>query len=196
MEREGTRSQPGAIHIARHGRPALARDVRIDWREFRVWWGKYDESGLADGESPPPKLCQAAARSHILFSSTLRRSIETAAAVAEGRPVIQDPIFVEAPLPPPRIPGRRSPDAWGVWSRAAWWMGDSKEMESREAGELRAEAAVATLTARALRGETVILLAHGWFNRMMRPVLRRQGWRCVHDGGDGYWSFRSYEKSV
>jgi broad specificity phosphatase PhoE len=147
---------------------------------------------LADTTNTPAP--DAAAKSDVLYSSTLRRSIETAAAVAGARPVIQDPVFVEAPLPPPRIPGKRSPDAWGVWSRAAWWMGDSKEMESREAAELRAEAAVATLTARALRGETVMLLAHGWFNRMMRPVLRAQGWRCVRDGGDGYWSFRTYEK--
>lgn len=196
MEREVTGRQPGTIHIVRHGRPALDRSVKIDWRAFRDWWAQYDASGLAEGQAPPPALCEAARRSNVLFSSTLRRSIETAAAVAEGREVLQDPVFVEAPLPPPRIPGRRSPDAWGVWSRAAWWMGDSKEMESREAAELRAEAAVATLTARALRGETVMLLAHGWFNRMMRPVLRAQGWRCVHDGGDGYWSFRSYEKTL
>jgi len=194
MEREVTRSHTGAIHIVRHGRPALDRTVKLDWRAFREWWKAYDEGGLATDQAPPQALCDAAAKSDVLYSSTLRRSIETAAAVAGARPVIQDPVFVEAPLPPPRIPGKRSPDAWGVWSRAAWWMGDSKEMESREAAELRAEAAVATLTARALRGETVMLLAHGWFNRMMRPVLRAQGWRCVRDGGDGYWSFRTYEK--
>jgi hypothetical protein len=29
---------------------------------------------------------------------------------------------------------------------------------------------------------------------MMRPVLRKQGWREVEDGGDAYWSFRRYEK--
>ena len=29
---------------------------------------------------------------------------------------------------------------------------------------------------------------------MMRPVLLRQGWRCVEDGGDNYWSYRRYEK--
>ena len=131
------------------------------------------------------------------FGSAANLNINSRCLVLDGtyrRSTEGEPVFVEAPLPPPRIPGKRSPDAWGVWSRAAWWMGDSKEMESREAAELRAEAAVATLTARALRGETVMLLAHGWFNRMMRPVLRAQGWRCVRDGGDGYWSFRTYEK--
>jgi hypothetical protein len=28
----------------------------------------------------------------------------------------------------------------------------------------------------------------------MRPVLRRQGWRCVEDQGDAYWAYRRYEK--
>ena len=39
----------------------------------------------------------------------------------------------------------------------------------------------------------VALFAHGWFNRMLRPELKRQGWTCVRDGGDGYWSWRRYE---
>ena len=39
----------------------------------------------------------------------------------------------------------------------------------------------------------VYLAAHGWFNRMLRPELKKLGWRCVRDGGDSYWSFRIYE---
>ena len=66
--------------------------------------------------------------------------------------------------------------------------------ETRRQAEVRAEAAVATLTAQALRGQNVLLCAHGWFNRMMRPVLKAQGWREVEDLGDKYWSYRRYEK--
>jgi broad specificity phosphatase PhoE len=65
-------------------------------------------------------------------------------------------------------------------------------MESKAEAKVRAEAAVATLTAQALRGQNVLLCAHGWFNRMMRPVLKRQGWREVEDHGDEYWSYRRY----
>ena len=39
----------------------------------------------------------------------------------------------------------------------------------------------------------VYLAAHGWFNRMLRPELKKLGWKCVRDGGDSYWSFRVYE---
>ena len=43
-------------------------------------------------------------------------------------------------------------------------------------------------------GRDVVLAAHGWFNRMLRPQLKKRGWANVHDGGDKYWSFRIYQK--
>jgi broad specificity phosphatase PhoE len=189
-----TGSRPGVIVVARHGRPKGDRRVRIDWRGYIDWWAQYDRDGLSPGQTPPPALVELAAASHVVFASSLQRAIETAQAVAPGREIVIDPIFVEAPLPPPPIPGKRRAKDWGVWARAAWWLGRSAGQESRPEAERRAEAAVATLTARALRGENVLLCAHGWFNRMLRPILQAQGWRCVEDRGDKYWSHRRYEK--
>lgn len=184
----------GTIVIARHGKPDVDRRVRIGWRDYLDWWANYDRVDLHADERPPPELLAHAEQADLIYASTLPRAIRTAEAVAAGREVLTDPVFVEAPLPPPPLWGKHSPTAWGVWSRVFWWFGRHGGQESRPQAELRAEAAVATLTARALRGENVLLCAHGWFNRMMRPVLKRQGWRCVYDGGDQYWSFRKYEK--
>lgn len=184
----------GTITIARHGRPDADRTVRIDQHGYRVWWADYDRANLHPGQCPPDKLIKHAEQADIIYASTLPRAIRTAEAVAGGRDVITDPVFVEAPLPPPPLWGKHSPRAWGVWARIAWWMGRHDGGETRQQAELRAEAAVATLTAQALRGQNVLLCAHGWFNRMMRPVLRRQGWREVENGGDSYWSYRRYEK--
>jgi broad specificity phosphatase PhoE len=185
---------PGWIALARHGRPKGDRSVRVDWRGYEAWWAQYDRDGLRPEQPPPAKLCAIAAKAHTVFSSTLARAVESAAAIASGRAVLQDAVFVEAPLPPPRIGGKRRPGFWGVLARVSWILGHAPGVESRKEAELRAEAAVATLTARALRGENVLLCAHGWFNRMMRPVLLRQGWRCVEDQGDSYWAYRRYEK--
>lgn len=189
-------SHPGTgwIAIGRHGRPALSRDVRITAAEYRDWWRRYDEGGLAHDQSPPQALRDMAQQADLLLSSTLRRAIETAEAVAEGRVIQHDELFVEAPLPPPPVLGRRSPSEWGVWARCAWWMGLSGGQESRKAAEARAELAADRLIAHAEAGQNVLLCAHGWFNRMMRPVLLERGWRCAIDGGDNYWSFRRYEK--
>jgi broad specificity phosphatase PhoE len=182
----------GHIVIARHGQPHADRKVRIDREGYRAWWKNYDLARLHPDERPPEKLHAHARASDVIFASTLPRAIHTAELVADGRQIVTDPVFVEAPLPPPALFGRRSPRAWGVWSRAAWWLGGHEDGESRREAEVRAEAAVATLTAQALRGQNVLLCAHGWFNRMMRPVLKSQGWREVEDQGDRYWSLRRY----
>lgn len=194
LEKRAAAKPPGAIIVARHGEPDCDRTVRIDWRDYIEWWDAYDRSGLAPNQAPSPALVAAAANADVFFASPLRRAVETAAAVSRDRQAIIDEVFVEAPLPPPPLWGRRTPRAWGVYARISWWLGRAAGRETRRAAEQRAEAAVATLTARALRGETVVLVAHGWFNRMMRPVLKRQGWREVEDHGDTYWSFRRYEK--
>ena len=184
---------PGWIAIGRHGRPALSREVRLTAAEYRDWWRRYDEGGLAADQSPPPALRQLAAEADLLLSSTLPRAIETAQAIAEGRSIQHDAIFIEAPLPPPRVPGRRTPGEWGVWARCAWWLGASDGQETRQEAEARAVEAAHRLIASARAGRNVLLCAHGWFNRMMRPVLLQAGWSCAIDGGDTYWSFRRYE---
>jgi broad specificity phosphatase PhoE len=184
---------PGWIVLARHGQPDADQTVKITWREYVAWWAAYDAAGLMAGQTPPEPLRVLGAQADIVLSSTLPRSVETAAAAAAGRPVQSDSVFVEAPLPPPPIPGRYRPKRWGVYARISWWLGRAAGGESRGQAELRAKAAATTLMARALRGQNILLCAHGWFNRMMRPVLLAWGWRCVHDGGDGYWSYRKYE---
>lgn len=189
-----TAAQIGTIVIARHGQPNVNRNVRVDRRGYRDWWANYDRSGLHPDEKPPERLQALAGRADLIYASTLQRAIHTAQMLAGGREISTDPVFIEAPLPPPPIWGRRRPGAWGVWARAAWWLGWHEGGETRPQAEVRAEAAVATLTAQALRGQNVLLCAHGWFNRMMRPVLRAQGWRELENGGDNYWSFRRYEK--
>jgi broad specificity phosphatase PhoE len=184
----------GSIVIARHGQPHADRTVRIDQGGYRDWWKGYDLARLHPDETPPERLAELAKKSDIVFASTLARAIHTAEMLVDGRQIITDPVFVEAALPPPPIWGKRRPRSWGVLARVAWWIGRHDGMESRQEAEVRAEAAVATLTAQALRGHNVLLCAHGWFNRMMRPVLKSQGWREVEDRGDRYWSFRRYEK--
>ncbi len=185
----------GTIVITRHGQPHADSKVRVDRDGYREWWRNYDLARLHPDEKPPADLLRLAQASDIIFASTLPRAIHTAEMLADGREILTDPVFVEAPLPPPGIIGKRSPRHWGVWSRASWMLGGHEDGETLADAELRAQAAVATLTAQALRGQNVLLCAHGWFNRMMRPVLRRQGWREVEDKGDKYWSYRRYEKA-
>lgn len=185
------------IVVVRHGRPALDRNAgpRLMWRDYVDWWSRYEQSSLAPGQIPPPTLIEAVKPAARFLASVRPRAIETAEAIAAGRPIETDPVFVEASLPPPVWPEtvRFLPKTWNMIARTAWLMGHSLEDEPRTEAQVRAGKAADRLVAVAESEGFAALCAHGWFNRMLRPELARRGWRCVRDGGDSYWSFRIYE---
>jgi broad specificity phosphatase PhoE len=189
--------RPGAIVLARHGEPALSRKVRLDSEGYRRWWARYEDGGLLDGQTPPEALKALAREAHAVFASTRLRSIETARAVAGDRSFVEDPLFIEAPLPPPRFPSflKFSPRAWGVIARFWWWVFDHHDgEESRRQAKARAREAAQELVEAAADGRDVLVLAHGFFNGMIGVELGRLGWRCVRDEGFRYWSARRFEK--
>ncbi len=187
--------RPGSITLARHGQPDADRTVRLNAEGYRQWWADYDTIGLRPGDQPPPEVVEAARRADIILCSGLPRAMVPARAAAPGRDIAIEPVFIEAPLPPPPLPGflLMKPPAWGALSRIAWWLGYGPEVESRMEAERRAEQGAGLLVEAARGGAHVMLFAHGWFNRMLRPALRRRGYLCAQDGGDYYWSFRVYE---
>lgn len=190
-----TARQRGPIIISRHGRPALDRTAgpRLSWREYRDWWDRYEDGALAEDQVAPDKLKEAVADAERVFASGRLRAQQTAERAAPGHEVSHDPIFNEAPLPPPLLPRvRYLPKTWNVLARAAWLNGHALDGESVKAARERAAEAALRLHQAAEAGK-VYLAAHGWFNRMMRPELKKLGWKCTYDGGDAYWSFRVYE---
>lgn len=190
------RGRAGAIVLARHGEPALSRRVKLDSEGYRRWWALYEEGGLLAGQAPPDGLIQLASAATVV-ASTRRRSIETARALrADEGGFRPDDIFIEAPLPPPRLPGflRFSPRTWGVIARISWWLGHHQGHETRRDAEGRARRAAQHLAELADKGDDVLVLAHGYFNAMVGAELKRLGWRCVLDQGYRYWSQRRFER--
>jgi broad specificity phosphatase PhoE len=186
----------GAVILARHGEPALSRRVTLTAEGYRDWWARYEEGGLKDGQAPPPSLLAMARSADAVVSSTRERSIQSARAIAEGRDVRSDPLFVEAPLPSPPLPPwfKLPPRWWGVLSRFCWWAFDYHDgQESLAEAEARAGRAAKALADRAAAGEEVVLIAHGFFNAMIGRALTARGWRKTLDQGYRYWSARRFE---
>lgn len=189
--------QNGTITLARHGRPALSRKCWLTSEGYRDWWRRYDLGGLLAGQTPPPELVEAARKADTIYVSTLPRAQETAQAVVGGRELVTDAIFVEAPLPPPRTPSwfKMPPRLWGVTARIWWHLFDRHEgMESRREAEQRADCAAQMLIGRAVAGEDVLVLAHGYFNHMIGQALKARGWHLTLDQGFKYWCQRRFEK--
>jgi len=208
LEIIGDQSQPPAlgetskyaqptIVIGRHGKPALSRKIYLTSHEYKLWWQKYDEGTIVPNQKVPRNLISAVARVAKIMASPLPRAYDTAKAVAGGREIIKDELFVEAPLPPPPLPDfvRFRPRSWGFIARCTWFVGFSGGQESHDDAKIRAAKAAQKLAQIADVDGSVAVLAHGWFNRMMRPHLKNLGYVCIYDGGDWHWSYRVYRKA-
>jgi broad specificity phosphatase PhoE len=187
----------GAVILARHGKPDLSRKVRINAAGYRQWWATYETVGLVPDQTPPARLRLITDKAGFIVASTRPRSVETAKLLCRGRDFVEDPLLVEAPLPPPSLPGwiKLSPRVWGLIARTRWWMLDGHDgQESRAEAHARADAVAAQLVALAAGGQDVLVVAHGFFNAMIARALRRQGWRRTDGRGYHYWSARRYER--
>lgn len=190
-------TKSGTILLVRHGEPDISRKVRLSSAGYRAFWAKYETLGLAPGQAPPADVSARAREAAVLIASTRPRAIESALALAPSRDPIVDALFVEAPLPPPRLPGfvRLSPRSWGFIARFCWWFFDHHEdQESRREAIVRSELAADVVEVAANAGQDVVVLAHGFFNYMVGRALRRRGWRLAKSEGWKYWSLRRFER--
>ncbi len=190
-------ARTGAVILARHGEPDLSRKILLNAEGYRRWWNVYETKGLRAGQSAPEDLKAVAARAGAVIASVRPRSLETAHAVCCGKAFARDPLFVEAPLPPPPFPAwlHMSPRVWGFISRFWWWFFDHNNgEESRAEAEARADQAAGLLADLARDGQDVLVVAHGFFNTMIGEALKRQGWRCTQDQGFRYWRARTFER--
>ncbi len=188
----------GAITLVRHGEPALSRRVKLDWKGYRDWWAKYEEAGLLEGQIPPHCLNGFAHDARYIYSSTLRRSIETAQAICGDKPFEQLAMLVEAPLPPPHLPSfiKFSPNSsgWGWVARTWWWYTNTNAGgETRKEALVRARTAADFLVGKAREGGDVLVLAHGYFNLLISLELKKMGFIKTVEQGFKYWGCRRYE---
>ena len=188
-------SRPGAIVLARHGEPAMSRRIRLTAEGYRRWWAAYEEGGILPDQVPPEGLLDLARGADVVFASTRKRAVETADAVVQGKPFLRDPVFIEAPLPPPSLPRfiKLKPATWGFLARTVWWFFNHNEgEETRREASLRAAKAADRLIEAAKDGSSVLLLAHGFFNLMVGRELKRRGWRKTGGQGHKYWNTRRF----
>src|SRR5688572_1414037 len=89
------------IVLARHGRPALAGEMRqpICGREIGRWYRTYDQSGIVDGLAAPAALREAARTAGCVAASNTRRAIESAAHLIDERAIRVEPSLAEVGFP-------------------------------------------------------------------------------------------------
>lgn len=155
---------------------------------YGAWIRSYDEAPIDVTLLPPADLRARVAAVGCVTTSPLRRSRESAALLAPGRPVICDALFAEAGVPS-TIPLSlaRAPRFWTLLFRVAWYCGLSQGAESVRDARRRARRAAERLAELAREHGSVGLIGHGEINRMIARALRRMGWQGS-GSGRAYWS--------
>lgn len=192
-------TQAPRIVLVRHGRPDLPADLTraISGRDIGRWYRGYDAAGILDQSRPSAALRAAAADPGCcVVASDARRARESAARLIGPEHVRVEPLLREVGFPESiNLDLRLAPGAWVMVARGFQHVrpatgGDDAVAASRA----RAARAVDRLTSLAGEHETLIVVAHGWFNRFLARELRRQGWTGPRWPPTGYWSAATYQR--
>lgn len=171
--------------LARHGPPA------VDWRpsltrgEYLDWIKSFDSSGIHRDVGPPAAVREFA-RSAVILTSTLKRAAQSASLLGEATETMA--ALNEVSLSPPHLPVRMTPSYWTAVSRLYWLICFRR---ARKASQAEATFLADLLMKKAMN-QDVIVVGHGWRNRMIAKDLQRCGLRRSCKSGNGYWSYEVF----
>jgi broad specificity phosphatase PhoE len=156
------------IIIYRHAEPIVSANEIISGQDFALWVHRYNESGIFYSECP----CE---KEEIVYTSDLKRSLETGRLI--GNHIIPDSIFREAEVPLIKFPSfRLKAKVWLAISRSLWLLGLSTKCESFKEAKHRAKRIVERIEALQSENKRVVIIGHGFLNRLIRNELMQQGW--------------------
>ena len=187
------------IVLVRHGRPDLSADLTraIAGHELGRWYRGYDAAGVLESSAPPAALRDAAVGAGCrVVASDARRARESAARLTAPDRIRIEPLLREVGFPDAISLGLQlAPGAWVLIARALQLLQRrSADAEAVRATRARASLAVDALASLAEEHETLVVVAHGWFNRFLARELRRRGWIGPRWLPTGYWSAATYRR--
>jgi broad specificity phosphatase PhoE len=178
------------IILMRHGQPNLVAIDKVSALDMKLWIEQYNLAEIIN-QSAPEASVQLAATAKVIVSSSAPRALTSVRALGL-QPTLVDAIFCEAQLPYGRwtLP-RLSPFTWAFILRVLWLCGFSGKVESAGKARMRANTAAQRLQSLASEGP-VLLLGHGFMNRMIAKQLEAAGWTRQKSSGNRYWSAMAY----
>ena len=173
------------ITLIRHGPVAIRAGSVVNASCFRRWLDEYDGAALEPGAVPPSPTHTAARSAQAVFTSTLRRALESAQTLGhEG--VTVSPLFDEPRCGVPNWRVVHMPCwAWLALSRFLWLSGFDRDGESL--GSARKRAACAADLLISSDAAEIMLVGHGWMNKLIGLALAERGWLKVLSGST-VWS--------
>ncbi len=183
------------ISLIRHGKSLLTDNRKITCIEFKKWTAKYDENGVFSEQFYPLAALEKVKTAKIVVTSDLKRSVESAKLLNSGAGIVSDCLFRETELPHPSVNLfniKFKPEIWAVILRLLWFCGYSNECESLVRARDRAITAAKQLMEYANEHKSVVLVGHGFFNRLIAKELQKHGWKGRRRAGSKHWSCTAY----
>jgi broad specificity phosphatase PhoE len=180
------------IILMRHGQPKLVATDKMSALDMKEWIEHYNRSEITSQPVPDASM-QLAATATVIVSSNAPRALTSVQALGL-KPALVDALFGEAQLPYGhwKLP-RLSPFTWAFILRVLWLCGYSRSVESVATARMRASTAAQRLQSLAASDGPVLLLGHGFMNRMIAKQLVADGWTRQKRNGNQYWSATVYQ---
>jgi broad specificity phosphatase PhoE len=183
------------ITLIRHGKSTLTKNDKITLDKYNNWVKGYDNAGVFKEDSYPSETLEKIAKSNIVITSDLKRSIESAMLLNADFKSISDPLFRETELPTSlsRIGGLKlNPTIWTVLLRCLWFTGFSSSCESFSEARIRAKKAAEVLVGYAKEHKYVVLVGHGFFNMLVAKELQKMKLKGKRSTNSKHWNATTY----
>lgn len=170
------------ILLIRHGRSAHLPSSRklFDRAGIEEWYAEYDKAAILPHDEPPAELISAVQETRLVAASDLPRAIASAHRLAPDRPVVELPLFREIPLPIPAVRALRAPLAvWGTLIHTKWLLDimRGRDVTPDAFERVRRAAHWCRASGREYADDTIAIVTHGVFRRLLAKRLLYEGWR-------------------
>lgn len=185
------------ITLIRHGRSTQIENDRINQTDFQKWVEKYDSSGVFEESTYPNLTCNSIQSAKLIITSDLKRSIDSANLLHKNKQIMSDQLYRETELPIFSKEGKLKlkPNSWAVILRCLWFCGYSNQCESFKEAKQRANIAAEQLVKYAEKHQSVVLVGHGFFNRLIATELRKMEWKGKRRSSVKNWGSTTYFKT-
>ncbi|MGP1907979.1 histidine phosphatase family protein [Metabacillus sp. JX24] len=183
------------ISFIRHGKSKCIENSPVTICSFKDWIEKYDSEGVFEEDAYPSESIEKISKVSVVFTSDLKRSIQSAHLLNSNSHIISDPMFREVELPSPILKSlslKLSPNIWTVILRTLWFFGYSSNCESFKCAKNRAITAAEVLIKNAEEHRLVALVGHGFFNMMIAKELQSKGWIGRRNTNSNHWRCTTY----
>ena len=159
------------IIVIRHEKVDMTWDRKYNSAAYDLACEQYDRCPIAFPDKKYAKIAGAGK----IYVSGLSRTYETACRLFEETDFVETALLNEVPLRSFKDTKRSYPLwVWNFIGRFQWFLGRSRQSESREKTRIRVREMIRSLET---RQEDCYLVTHGFYMRVLISELRRCGYR-------------------